>query len=255
MMVVKSCRAATRRPEGQDLAIALTTLWFAELDRHIEELLRRRGKTLNHPDETWVQIVHAAALFRDGHREQKATAIHDELVSLLSEKQNPIDRARLAVGVGYIYFHRWLSKGGDAVWRRPNMQHLGDLAALVQSAISYAKLAANQRHDDEELKVYALNLYLYYVTEGGNDSEFKEVHSIARELLAYKSGESLWNYRYDDSLARFYHRLSLSAEPYEKREELLQIARTLSREAFQESYGDKQVSLYWSLLNLPECPK
>lgn len=119
---------------------------------------------------------------------------------------------------------------------------------LVTSAISYAKQAYNSAQSDVALQVYALNQQLYYIVEGGNLERFKEASGLADELLIHISNADVWSFRYDDTLARYFHRLSVLSKTRAEAAELLDLAAMHIVNAYKFSYGDPEVAQYKSIL-------
>jgi hypothetical protein len=65
--------------------------------------------------------------------------------------------------------------------------------------------------------------------------------------MKYK-GHPTWQYRYDDTLARYFHRHSTKAATLEQERDHLESARTYSGDAVRESHGDPVVKSYDSII-------
>jgi hypothetical protein len=250
--LIRACRISSGLPAMNELPIALSALWVCELDHDIEMLLRRRGECLHRAEEPWVLVFRAAAIFRSGKSTSKGQSILENLRDVFEGESDPLRKSVLAVGIAYLYFHLWRCRGGDAPWRRfePSRTAVlqGEMQDLIGAAIKHARYAYDHTGGEEKLRVYSLNQLLYYTVEGGTEEQFQEIRTVATELLAYKSGSSAWQYRFDDTLARYYHRLSLLADDPRKRSELIVLAQMHIKHAFDFSCGDAEVAQYKSIL-------
>ena len=247
---VGTCRdASLSRTETPALAVALSVLWVCRLDRQLDEVVAKRARLARVPEELWVQVFNSAALFRLRQGTERGQRLLSDLERKYQRYTRPADRARLAVGIAYLHFHLWKCKGGEASWRtRVNGSSLLPHDGLVTSAISYAKQAYNSAQSDVALQVYALNQQLYYIVEGGNLERFKEASGLADELLIHISNADVWSFRYDDTLARYFHRLSVLSKTRAEAAELLDLAAMHIVNAYKFSYGDPEVAQYKSIL-------
>src|SRR5258706_295494 len=102
-------------------------------------------------------------------------------------------------------------KRGDLAGAWPH--GLLNSATVRRRSITYAKSAYDLLSNDHKAKkAYALNQYLYYLVEGGGDDRKKEMFDAARTLLLAEVGRKTWQYRFDDTMARYFHRLACAAK-------------------------------------------
>lgn len=236
------------------LARVLCALWTFDLYQYLDELLTERRKKIDEKEEeTWVLALHAAALFTPNlgmEAHNKGQAILRELQDRYTRAKEPLKKAGLATAVSYLFYHLWRCLGGDARWRRTKTNDEGNpdpRDEFIQQAIQYARAAYGYEHKDPKLSAYALNLYVCYVTEGGDDKAFEEIKDLADDLIKLRINDSVWSYRYDDTLSRYFHRRSVMASPEEKAE-FMKRARFHSESAKASSFGDPDVAQYYSLL-------
>lgn len=229
----------------EDLALAAAGLWVTKMYVELVKLFERmRG--LAHPS---LKIVYAAALFRLKMKTDLGRKLIAELERQYKSSQDERDRGDLAVGIAYLNFHLAESLGYKAPWREESgpsaVVTSEDIQRSIKNAITYAKSACGAlRTGNIKKKVYAVNQYLYYMVEGGGDELLPEMNRAAVELMEYKRpNRELWQYRFDDTLARYYHRLARSEESETKRDEFMRIAIRRSEEAWKEALGDEEVEM------------
>jgi hypothetical protein len=254
--VITACYKGVENPakEIDNLAVAAAVLWVAKMDRQLIELLERIDLLPHHS----LRLVYAAATFRLNKRVKQGRNVLKQLQNEHEKTKNPVKRTDLAVGIAYLFFHLWLCLGFSASWRQhPETNGRfadGEGQRLINNAIRYAKEAYERLGTrDMKKKVYALNQYLYYLVEGGGDDRRREMDWAARELSAYKPKRELWQYRFDDTLARYFHRLAVSAKDEEKWEELMKDAKRHIEEAWMDAHGDEEVESYLSILGVEKA--
>ena len=156
----------------------------------------------------------------------------------------------MAVGLAYLYYHAWRFHGVDATWRRPDLaEKAKKWQHLINNSIVYAQRAHDTLSDNYLMKkVYALNQYLFCMVEGGNDELLKEIEQAKRELVRYKYNKEVWQFRFDDTLARYFHRRALQAKNESEWSELMGYALEHINMARKNSDGDQDIEHYYSEL-------
>ncbi|HEY6352369.1 MAG TPA: hypothetical protein VI636_23470 [Candidatus Angelobacter sp.] len=251
-------RIVVRADSPEALAKVLAVLWVYGLDEHLDEVLSKRREInrwepdVEHP---WVLAFHAAALFRHNRRGldmKKGKLLLRILEKRLGAATLSLERAQLASGTAYLNFHYWVACGGRALWRDTqagNAQITSDASRSFRHAIQYARIACQEKIQDPRLRAYVLNQLFYYLIEGSTNEEFAEAQSLIGEIRDLKATKrAAWDYRYDDTLARYNHRRSVLAKSPEGRRELLELAKKYSTEAVQHSFGDPEVERYHEML-------
>ena len=224
-------------------AIMLATRMYHEL-----YLLLNKVKPLPHRS---LKIVFTEALFRLRPKRRKDKRDRRlELIIELEEEYKKTDqqseRADLAVGIGFLYFRQWRSLGGNATWR-PHLDTQGYVSRntgerFINYAINYAYQAYNLFDEDQMMKkVYALNQYLYYMVESGNSQHLNAMDDAASELSKYRVESDLWQFRFDDTLSRYFHLLAVRAGSKEDWERLIKKAEMLNEDSVKDSHGDEDV--------------
>jgi hypothetical protein len=230
----------------RELALASAALWVAEeMDKDLTNLLERNLQ--EHP--YWLKIIYAAAAFRRKEDAWKGQKVLEGLKSEFEREQNMPKRVGLAVGLAYLNFHLWGRLGFGPTWRTATVRDPKASAQtgqmLVNEAIKFAKTAyTSSKNVDIQKHVYALNQYLYYLVEGGDDSQFDTMQTLAEQLAAFKEDPKLWQYRFEDTLARYFHRLTCEADSLDRKKELMGMAKTHIEAACEGPYKDREVESY-----------
>lgn len=245
-------------PSLKDLAVAAAALWVSgtdRADRLLQELLGEPERR-THPS---LLAVYAASALRRGRLDEahRAIAAIDEAYSA---ETDPRRRAELAVNLAYLYFHSWSSQSRVAM--RAGMAQAAEFylkRAVGHAEVAYqllVELTAQTAPDVvpvvEALEAYALNLWLYYTIEGGIKIEQARLAKLASSLMDYRSVPGCWQYRYDDTLARFYRLLARGEQDERRRAEYFGFARDSSDAALRESHGDLEVTEFRRRLSLDE---
>jgi hypothetical protein len=242
--LIAACYMAHHSPRRNDkyiddLAAAASVLWVAEMYRELVGLLSE-VEPLPHYS---LELIYAAALAEVRHKETRLMAILNKLYRKYSRTSNTREKANLAVGVAYVYFHSWrLSHGPswdlDVIDSRRRQG--GD--ELINRAIHLAWNAYELLGDwDMTKKVYALNQYVYYLVMGTDERSFGTMHDAVNDLLKYKEegDKEWWQHRFDDTLARYYFRLACSASNNNDWNSNMDDALRYAEEAFRRAPWDK----------------
>ena len=232
-----------------NLSIVSAILWIARMDRVLIEKLG----TLKERPHYSLNIVYAASIFRSGINISNGLDVIKNIENSYMSESNPKHKAGMAVGLGYLYFHLWLAMGNRPLWR--NMKQVSidkkhqEKNKLIENAIKYVSEAYGLLDHDPIKKAYALNQYLYYMVEGSDDSRIEEMGKVAAQLALYRENISLWNYRYDDTMARYFHRVSSYVEDIEEKKRLLDSALYHINQAISKNLGDIEIDNYMTQLS------
>ncbi len=225
-----------------DLAAAASVLWVAELYRQLVDLLSE-VEPLPHYS---LELILAAALSEMHHKETRGTRIINKLYRMYLKTKNVRERANLAVGLAYLYFHFWRRMGYAPSWDSDGDSAKRDATDAgresINRSIKLALEAYNLLGDwDMKKKVYALNQYVYYLVMGGDKSSLNLMHDAANNLLRYKEqGDTeWWQHRFDDTLARYYYRLASSASELGSWDVNISTAVGYADEAYRRAPWDK----------------
>ncbi len=245
--VIAACQSRHSSGEGsvEDLALASAGLWVTKM---YPELIKLYERVRVFPHFS-LKTIYAAALFRVNRSSALGVSLLNELEEQHARSKDQLERGDLSVGVAYLNFHLAESLGFRASWREssPAVAEDGneEIRTPINKAISFAKDAyCALKGGNLKKRVYALNQYLYYMVEGGGDELIEEMNRVAVELVEYKrSDRETWQYRFDDTLARYYHRLARSTKSDVRWEEFMTAAVRRSEEAWEGAHGDEEVEM------------
>lgn len=239
------------------------TAVLVALRMYKEVFILLESRSLDHYS---LQIVHAEMFFilarKNVHDRDFGFKAGREIIENLRKLQAGIpaddpQNADLCVGLAYLFQKAWEFKVRDAEWRKVSLPLAKPTDVykrwqnLIDTAIYYASKAYSLL-DEERLqqKVYSLNQYVFCLVEGGVNERLTEMKEAAQSLATYKSDSYLWQFRYDDTLARFYHRLAVYARTKEKWDERVEDALSLIEEARRKSDKDEDVESYYNILKI-----
>jgi hypothetical protein len=246
-----------------ELIVSAAVLRAFELKYELLNLLEKvdgdRDKRLPHFS---LNIMFAELISKFGRQDRRIERVISQLEKEYRGKSQRA-QADLAVGLAYLYFRLWQSRGGEALWRlRPevykNSRDLG-LDKTIREAFTHAHQAYEavrqlrpDRKDINVLKkeVYGLNIYLYYMVEGACKEFESKINDAAHDLTSYAERSEVWQYRFDDTLARYYHRQAASAETEERWLELMRSARRYIEKAQLHARNDREVDGYMQKIEI-----
>ena len=233
-----------------ELAVLTGVLWALHMDRQIIDLLKPRH--VQHPS---LKIVLAAACFRitksgEQGEDQKGSKLLEELREQYERAAIDRDRIDLAIGLGYLY-HLQLEcfKRGTM---RPSEQKA---QSLIKEAVRFAKVARDLE-TDEEKRIYALNQYLYYMTLNVDAFEPGDLSNAAVQLVSFMPDCHLWQYQYDDTVARYFELMADRTESPSDRAIYLKMALYHLQKAAKDShYDDDEVTDHLQKLMIKAHPE
>lgn len=248
-----------KRKDETALMVATAILIALRMYRDVFELLRE-----NELSHFSLQIAYAQLLFNPGRVDnnceqdncwQKGRNIIESLRQLQASSSIPTQQtAEICVGLAYLYYHAWLFKNNDAHWRLPSAQRTtesGRWQDLIDKAITFAARAYSLLDTESpQLKVYALNEYVFFLVEGGGEGRLADIKANAELLAKYKKDPHLWQFRCDDTLARFYHRLAVYAHTEEEWQDHVSQALRLIDRASKRSDNDGEIESYYETLRI-----
>jgi hypothetical protein len=174
------------------------------------------------------------------------------VVNELQKECDTSKDATTAVILAYLYHHDWVYSGYVPVYSpdRINPEQSEHEKNLISLALKNAQLAS-ENHPDEATRVYAINQYLYYWSEAVPGAPLQFELKMFEALVRYKANPSVWQYRFDNTLAHFYYRMALSAQ--KDRMVLLRDARKHSDWAVRDAPDDSWVEQFNTLLSSIEA--
>ncbi|HJX83829.1 MAG TPA: hypothetical protein VJ723_05760 [Candidatus Angelobacter sp.] len=251
IVVVAACHRARMSADVKSLAITLSVLWVLEMDHALQSLCSESASVLS---STWTKTVYAASLYRSPTSKLDPDPLLRQLEEGHSAAGDHLQKAKNGMGIAYLFFRRWQALGGVAFWQKHRAAESAErreeeIAESLRKAIAFAEEAACSKHIDERVTVYAMNQCLFYIAEAESAETFKKrSKGLAQALLEYRNEERLWQYRFDDTLARYFYRWSLEEPSPELKKEYLDMAKAHILKADADSYGDPLVGTFLSVV-------
>jgi hypothetical protein len=231
-------------------------LWILNEDTIIDDAMRKLSRKQPTAITISLTIVQGASLLRAGHGGyRRVRSLIADLSGRLNECGSADERAAILIGMAYLNFHIWLNEREK--WSRERFRERGATygvelyrsRAFIDDAIECATDAWQASEKGTARHVYALNILVYYITEGGGKRQFDESAQAVRELMRYRADAHVWLYRFSDTLARYFYRLAKSAED-DLRPRFMNSALQFAEEAAREGVGDREVESFCAQLNL-----
>ncbi len=248
--VIRACYLGRETPvqNRDDLVLGAAILLVTRMDSELLWLLTKT-KPLPHFS---LRILLAEMLFRlNPENERGATQLRRLEKEYADCPSHSHKRPDLAVGIAYLLVRLWRTRGGQASWLRNNTldEYQDKLRRLyLDKAVMYAQQAYRLLDNDPIKKIYALNQCLYYLVEDGSNGQLAQMKELAGALISFKVNKELWQYRFDDTLARFFYRLATEAKSKEDRKNLMREAIHCSERALRVSHGDGEVEQFSTFL-------
>lgn len=242
--------------QSANLIIATAILAAARLNDILIELLKHVRDVSPLPHHS-LKIAYAELLLRDAELNENAEALSEaeQVVEALEEEYRSTalkgDGPHLAVGLAYLYYRSWRIRHGLADWyesqglRQDGACRQPDARPIIEKAIARAREAYESLdRNDLSKKAYALNQVLYYSVEGCGSVSYEEYQPLARELFLFGFRQRIWQYRFDDTLARYYLRLFLDTNSFERKQEFMKRAKDHVEAATKRSGDDDEVKTF-----------
>jgi hypothetical protein len=239
--------------DQRELGASLGVLWILNLPELVQRIARsvaRRWKGDSVP--VWLLMIHGASLLSQESTNRSALeSLLADLKRRAMSKSSQDDQIQAMIAIGYLNFHLWLSDGGVPFWQtRPSASDhrvVGKLGTVAE-AINWASRALESSTPGSVPNVYALNQYIFYVTEGGDERTFASIKHRAHELLSYRwDKRGLWQYNFTDTLAHYFYRLTLDAGPGEA-DRFRQLATKYADEAARDGAGESDIETFRGVL-------
>jgi hypothetical protein len=263
---IKAYVLGRRSPEKQanSLIVAAAILVAARLNEKLLELFEHVSRHSPLPHYS-LKVTYGELLFRQKEQsdDSQALAGAGDLLKELEEEYaagvSADDGPHMAVGLAYLYYRAWRINHGLADWYDSYGEREGDACRrpdalpMIDKAIGYARQAYEGLGDENmSKKAYALNQVLYYTVEGCRPISFREYQPLARALSVYRFQPRFWQYRFDDTLARYYLRLFHEARDVAGKSSFIDQAKKHAEAASLRSGGDEEVKTFQMHLNQVE---
>lgn len=230
-----------------EIGMLAITLWCLQLD---EELTSAIPASIS---ADWLSVLRAAAELRKRSKSSYVADIIARLKRVADSIPAPgADPGRIAIAIGYLSFHTALLHGYQPFWLKAAEHRAVPSVppALVTDATTYARKAVAQTKDPI-LHTYAVNQSLYYLVASGTGTR-AEMRDLCDQLLRFKAeaNGTTWDYRYDDTIARYFMWASLTVGERRLKLEHADSAKQHIDQAFEHGHGDDEVSLFRSILEI-----
>jgi hypothetical protein len=231
------------KPDGQtrELPALAGLLWIFELYQRLIDVLERSGPR----QHLSLRLMMAAAWLKLGSP-LLVPGIIRELEAKYEDCRDSAQRVDLAIGLAYLHFHFFKGASGQDAGGLIRFSP-GDLEQSRKKAVQYAGTACESPVAPPLQRAYALNQHVYYLVEVGDDDQFDTLIAKAEELIDLQ-GKPNWQYRFDDTLARYFARLADLAPTEAERRMFIARALRHSEDAEEHSLGDPEVKKFRSKL-------
>ncbi len=154
----------------------------------------------------------------------------------------------------YLSFHVFETEKG--IFTKTNGEKFDPEYSYAMDSIKYAEAAYNivrkkneQKKDFDSVKkeVYCENLKYYYIIEAGDKKQFELIDISS--FLDKSRDAGIWQYRYYDTIARYYHRKSIYDVSKKDKKLDYQRAKENIEKAYRLSNGDPRISSYLARLD------
>jgi hypothetical protein len=230
---------------ASDAEIAAAVLWVADMDQETLTMLHAPKR-----EHFSLDTVYAASAVRLGKGIDLALGTYDILERRLRNAVVPVERAEIALGLAYLYYHLWSRcKTNANVQNRVRRQFRWQRSDLIRKAVSHAREAHAilQKGDDEPKLVYVLNQIVYFMSQA-QLYKLEEVTPEADRLRGHEQPD-LWQYRFDDTLARYYLFWSTKARHDADRIDILKMGVERAKKARKEAPEDMEILETFETLN------
>jgi hypothetical protein len=242
ILLYERAKSSSLQDQAEIGALAIV-LWCLGLDT---ELLKAVAPSQS---ADWLSILRAASELRTPSKPRVAEDALIRLERAFNDRaSSDEERGRVAIAIGYLSFHIALRKGYEPFWlKTPPQRTITEKPMnLIVDAARYANRAVSIT-PDPVLHTYAVNQSLYYLVASGTGLR-PELRDLADQLLRFKGDPERWDYRYDDTIARYFMWASLTTPDHRLKLELADSAKQHIDEAFEAGHGDSEVALFRSIL-------
>lgn len=241
---------------SHDYMYSMASLWVLGCFEEIISLEVRSERT-----DYSMDVLLASALLKTGDKNlERAKEIVDSLEQRISEEEF---RSSLEIGVAFLHYHIWEADIGEYFTRHnelPQKQDVRCERAITLARDCYNRLSSEdykREHKNELnatydiLKIYSLNILLHITIESGISPHFQSVATLFEEFKDIKTSKpKYWHYRYEDTIARFFHRMAYES-PAKNNAFMIRAFRHIEI-ARQNPINDKDVENYYERLLMIE---
>jgi hypothetical protein len=189
-----------------------------------------------------LDLVRVAAYFRSNQKVGEGNLLLQKIKDRYQRVLTPKQQGQLRIGLAYLYFHLILCLDLEHRDSKPEA-----VADYFKKAISFASEAL-ALIDEPATRLYAQNCYLYYMAEFGDTTMLPDMMFAAEELKKWMDRRGMWQYRFDDTLARYYfYRAQLADREATWKFAIDQAVEFIER-AWRFALGDEEILRFRSRL-------
>lgn len=225
---------------------SLGVLWAMD-NFSLIEMVTKDFKALSHQDV----LLRCSAIVKNGKGNVEVEIEHLQELSVA----RPETADAITLGLAYISFHRWANHHEPFTVNELIPEEDGESTKAIEYALEsfnkFSRISTNTLSDSHEmLRLYALNILIYYTTECGSSERFEAIYSFLNSFQYEKSNKNnLWHSRYTDTIARYLHRQYVEGNRLNPK--LLQLACDYAEEAYKGSVVMKsELKDYFTKLSL-----
>lgn len=194
----------------------------------------------------------------------KAQIIIARLEESYPEIKDEAEKYAVSLGLSYVYYRLWDAAGNRPSWRAGLGLPLTVPDAMLDRsggrrwadlALFYGREAMAYGRSNPSRFSFAATHHMFYLVECGTDEDLGEMAQMASVLAQCKVDGEGWQYRGDEALAHYFHRLALRSsnsdhQPPKVDKELLAQAMDRIKDALRASVDDEEVKAYATMLDV-----
>lgn len=237
-----------RRESSEDVLLVIIMLWILKLD----DLLIQQTK--DHREMGYqVSLIRCAAQIRSNQiTEEEFDTEMKYFKSLIA--QDDKNGKNIKLGIAYLMYHMAGSNDiftiNEKVPETKNLKHTESMRYAFEAYRDFeVEAEKNPNSLNSIYSLYALNILIYYTVETGLNEDLTEIESYVNKFLYQKDIQNkYWNYRFTDTLARFFHRRHIMSQSGDN--QLMEIAKKFSNESVQNAVLKSDIMGYAAKLHL-----
>ncbi|MBN2571620.1 MAG: hypothetical protein JXA68_05790 [Ignavibacteriales bacterium] len=227
----------------------LCGLWCLEL---FEEIIIYINKITPETNNINLRIIKAATYAKTAqlnYTNYIEETINNLNIEIKKYRRNSLKKVQFLTTIAYLKFY--LAKVYDPRINKyyfistPTNSTSQIIEESVELAFKAYNCSLNLNNNDSNvmtLKLFSLDMYLFYSISGADDNKFCILNENIEELFNLKDEmRGLWQFRYDDTLGRYYHRLARITNE----KEYWKSAMEFNKAAHITSNNDPETGRYW----------
>jgi len=194
-----------------NLSIAAAVLWSSGQYKSLDKIGNLFYKAKEYPHYS-LAILHSAALLKITTLQHNRKKVLD-IINCVEQK---VYNYKYLISKAYIFYFLWKAECKDhfSLTLKPPTVVNENFVVAYESADKALNILKETDYKANPWKLmlylYALNLKIFMITEGGSNSQFNNLQNILDEFKLTEGNHPVfWQNRYDDTIARYHLRLAL----------------------------------------------